>query len=185
MATPWRAIVTALASRSASGTPLHARHVVAIVPFAISLFSVRARGETRVESHRIVVVNDSPEFLETVREILADAGYEVTAHHGDDLTADAIAALRPDLVIVDLVLRRRSLRDQLAAGWDLLVLIRAHAQLTSVPIIVCSADTRQLRQREGELQQVAATYVLPKPFSIDQLEAVVRSALEDRQAEAS
>lgn len=138
-----------------------------------------------MDSQRIVVVNDSPEFLDTVREILADAGYEVTAHHGDDLTADAIAALRPDLVIIDLVLRRRSLLDQLAAGWDLLVLIRSHPELASVPIVVCSADTRQLRQRERELQQIAATYVLPKPFSIDQLESVVRSALDARQEEAS
>ncbi len=138
-----------------------------------------------MQPRRIVVVNDSPEFLDTVREILADAGYEVTAHHGDDLTADAIAALRPDLVILDLVLRRRSLRDQLAAGWDLLVLIRAHPQLSQVPIIVCSADTRQLRQRERELEKIAGTFVLPKPFSIDQLEAVVRTALDGRQEEVS
>lgn len=134
---------------------------------------------------RIVVVNDSPEFLDTVREILANAGYEVTTHHGDDLTADAIAALRPDLVILDLVLRRRSLRDRLAGGWDLLVLIRSHPQLSEVPIVVCSADTRQLRQRERQLEKIAATFVLPKPFSIDQLEAVVRTALDDRKEEVS
>jgi len=130
---------------------------------------------------RIVVINDSADFLDTVTEVLGEAGHRVSGHGGDQLTADDIAAMAPDLVILDLVLRHR----ELAAGWDLLVLIRSHPDLATVPLIVCSGDVAQLRKRETELATIANTHVLPKPFTLDRLEAVVDEALGDAKREAS
>ena len=134
---------------------------------------------------RVVVVNDSEEFIEAITDALTEAGYMVTGHHGDQLSADGIADLQPDLLVLDLVLRRRNLKDELANGWDFLLLVRAHPQLANVPVIVCSADADQLRRREEELKTVAKAYVLAKPFALDELEATVKLALDGSQEAVS
>lgn len=134
---------------------------------------------------RIVVVNDSREFLETMEDLLRELGYEVTGHHGDRLSSADLAAMRPDLLILDLVLQRRGQTDELANGWDLLLLVRADSRLQSVPVIVCSGDTRQLRRRERELEQIANAFVLPKPFSLEDVESLVKRALEGAEEAAS
>ena len=132
-------------------------------------------------SARVAVVNDSEAFLDLVGEILTAAGYEVTTHLAEDLRLYELAALDPDLIILDLVMVGRAV----ASGWDLLMLSRAHPQLESVPIIVCSADHHQLRRREAELAHMPRTSVLSKPFSLEELEEAVRAALDGLEAEAS
>jgi DNA-binding response OmpR family regulator len=134
---------------------------------------------------RVVVVNDSEDFLDAITDALTEAGYDVSGHHGDQLSADDVARLEPDLIILDLVLKRRNLNDELANGWDFLLLARAHPRLASVPVIVCSADAGQLRRREEELRAVARTHVLVKPFALDDLERVVRAALDEPEQAAS
>lgn len=130
---------------------------------------------------RIAVIDDSTEFVETVAEALTDAGYDVEGRSGEDVTVDAVAALSPDLVLLDLVLRGS---DELT-GWELLNAMRAHPELESVPVVVTSADQQQLRTRADELGGIGHAHILPKPFGIDQLEGVVRRALRERAREAS
>jgi DNA-binding response OmpR family regulator len=134
---------------------------------------------------RVVVVNDSEEFLDAITDALTDAGYEVTGHHGDRLSADDIAKLEPDLIVLDLVLNRRNLYDELANGWDFLLLVRAHERLAGIPVIICSGDVRQLRRREEELKAVANAYVLSKPFALEDLEAMVKTALKSSEEAVS
>jgi DNA-binding response OmpR family regulator len=138
-----------------------------------------------MSSRRVVVVNDSEDFLDAITDALTEAGYQVTGHHGDQLSADDVARLEPDLIILDLVLKRRNLDDELANGWDFLLLVRAHDRLANVPIIVCSADAGQLRRREEELRAVAKAYVLVKPFALEELENIVQMALEGSEEAAS
>lgn len=62
-------------------------------------------------------------------------------------------------------------------GWDTLMLARADDRLRGVPLVVCSADIDTLRARADEFRQVAHTYTLEKPFSVDELMGVVAEAL--------
>ena len=97
------------------------------------------------ERPRISVINDNPEFLELMGDILGeDSGFTVTLHDGTEIDIDAIRGAKPDLIIVDLLLGG-------ASGWELVTLSRADSELADVPIIVCTADVAQLRRREGEL----------------------------------
>lgn len=116
---------------------------------------------------RISVVNDNADFLELMSAILdEDAGYDVTLFHGETTSIDEIAAADPDLLIVDLLLGG-------ASGWEIVALSRADERLASVPIIVCSADVAALRERAGELERIGSVHVVSKPFSIDDLTAMV------------
>lgn len=116
---------------------------------------------------RVSVVNDNPDFLELMQAILdEDAGYDVTVFDGEKTSVAQIADSDPDLVIVDLVLGG-------ASGWEIVVLSRADERLSSLPILVCSADVAALREKGEELERIGNVHILEKPFGIDQITDMV------------
>ena len=116
---------------------------------------------------RITVINDNPDFLELMGAILDDeSGYEVRLLDGDETGLEELQETSPDLIIVDLLLGR-------ASGWELIALARADATLREVPIIVCSADVNQLRERAEELADIGGVHMLKKPFAVDELTSLV------------
>ena len=128
--------------------------------------------------HRISVVNDNPEFLELMADILdGDGGYQVTTFEDPTTSVDDLAASDPELVIVDLLLGG-------ASGWEIVALSRADERLSGLPIIVCSADVAALRDRADDFERIGDIHVLPKPFGIDELMELVERLLE-RPAGAS
>lgn len=126
---------------------------------------------------RISVINDYPEFLETMYAILDGMeGHEVTGFDGDETTFDEIIESAPELIIVDLRIAGDAMK-----GWDLLALARADDALRTVPLIVCSADAKTLRERADELRAVGHIWTLEKPFSIDQLTTLVDEVMSPRE----
>ncbi len=122
---------------------------------------------------RVTVVNDYPEFIETMYAILDGVGgHQVAGFNGEETTLEQIVRSDPELLIVDLRIAGDDMR-----GWDTLMLARADDRLRGVPLVVCSADIDTLRARADEFRQVAYTYTLEKPFSVDELMGVVAEAL--------
>jgi CheY-like chemotaxis protein len=126
-------------------------------------------GDTRA---RISVVNDNPDFLELMSEILREEStYEVTLFNGNEgFPIDDLRLSKPDLVIVDLLLGGLS-------GWEIVTLSRADPELSHVPIIICSGDVAQLRERKDELARIGNIHILAKPFGIDELTQMVSDTL--------
>ena len=121
---------------------------------------------------RISVVNDTESFLSLMRDALEDR-YTVSTFNGERLTTGRLVESRPDLIMVDLVMRGREL-----SGWDVIQLCRTDEELCEVPIIVCSADSEQLRERAADMATIPSLSVLEKPFGLDELDAAVEGALE-------
>ena len=120
---------------------------------------------------RVTVVNDSPEFLELVGDILADERIPTILVDGDRPDAlERIRASRPDVLMIDL----RMGSDELH-GWDIAQEIRRDPELADVPILVCSADPIALASIQEQLDDTRRAGTLTKPFSIDHLiEAIDR-----------
>ena len=90
--------------------------------------------ETRQMTRRhVFVINGAPVFLDLMREILQDERYNVTTTNFVPNSFAQIAALQPDLLILDLVVF-----DQ--AGWDRLEHLAAAASTSAIPVIVVSTD---------------------------------------------
>ena len=124
---------------------------------------------------RVTVVNDNPEFLELVHDILEDERYEAITIDGDrDDALDAVRASRPDLLMIDL----RMGSDELH-GWDIAQQIRAEPDLDGLPVLVCSADIQALKAIEEDLGDTQRVAALTKPFSIDDLMAAVDRLLAE------
>src|SRR5207237_9808231 len=92
---------------------------------------------------RITVINDNPEFLELMDALLEkNAGYDVATIDGDTITdIEPIRGSRPDLLIIDLKLRRDGL-----AGWDILLANRGDAELEERPILLCNGALDSLKE---------------------------------------
>ena len=114
---------------------------------------------------RVTVVNDNPDFLELVRDILEDDRYETTTIDGDRPEAlDEIRASRPDVLMIDLRMGADALH-----GWDIAQNVRRDPDFDGLPILVCSADTEALKELAPALAETRQIEVLKKPFGIDEL----------------
>lgn len=114
---------------------------------------------------RVTVVNDNPEFLELVRDILADERIPTVLVDGDKPDAlDRIRESRPEVLMIDL----RMGSDELH-GWDIAQEVRRDAELSDTPILVCSADVAALTEIQDQLDDTRRVGILTKPFSIDHL----------------
>jgi CheY-like chemotaxis protein len=127
---------------------------------------------------RITVVNDSPEFLELVRDILEDEQYATTTIDGDlDGALERVVESEPDLVVLDLRLGTEKLH-----GWDIAQELRHEPSLENLPVIICSADALALQALADDLADTKLVRTLSKPFSIDELTAAIDGLLADAKS---
>ena len=117
------------------------------------------------EKARILVVDDDPRTLRSVRDTLSAAGYAplVTGEPGE--LAHIIRSERPRLVLLDLVL----------PGKDGIELMQEVPELADLPVIFISGYGRD-ETVAAALEAGAADYIV-KPFSPTELVARVRAAL--------
>jgi DNA-binding response OmpR family regulator len=76
----------------------------------------------------------------------------------------------PDFIILDVWLAPE------LSGWDVLDTLGDVAILRTVPVIICSAVTTELRERRDRLEERGIVAV-EKPFAIEDLYHAVESAL--------
>jgi two-component system, OmpR family, KDP operon response regulator KdpE len=121
----------------------------------------------------VLVVDDEPQILRTLRINLSARGYRVITAGDGAAALRAAAEARPDVVVLDLGLPDMSGIDVLAGlrGW------------TSTPVIVLSARTDAIDKVEA-LDAGADDYVT-KPFGMDEFLARLRAAVRRGAASTS
>ena len=124
-------------------------------------------------SARVLVVDDDPQALRFIRDALRRQGHAplVTGDHRD--VPRLLRAKRPDLVLLDLVLR----------GANAIDLLERLPALGEVPVIIVSAYSGE-ESIEKALDLGAEDYIV-KPVSETELTARVRAALRRRRKPAS
>jgi CheY-like chemotaxis protein len=119
----------------------------------------------------VLVVDDDPDILEAICDILEAEGYRVArARHGGE-ALDRVDAERPALILLDLMM-------PVMDGVSFAQALRTRPAARDVPIVVISADGN--RQRAAP---VGAAGYLAKPFDVDSLLAHV-ARLSRAQADA-
>ena len=127
----------------------------------------RSGGERRSEAPvgRILVVDDDPTVVEVVARYLRREGHEVHAATDGAAALATADALRPDLVVLDLLL----------PGIDGWAVFRRLRDRSPVPVVVLTSQAGE-HQRVAGLDLGADDYVT-KPFSPGELAARVRAVL--------
>ena len=130
------------------------------------------------EHLHIVVVNDSPEFLEVMADLLHDHRYAATVIDGDRENAiSLVRAAEPDGLIIDLRLGRDDLR-----GWEILQQIRSDPELRELPAVICSGDIAALNDMVETLAGMRRVATIEKPFSVDEMMATLERVLQPEPA---
>jgi DNA-binding response OmpR family regulator len=130
---------------------------------------------SKMEQTHILVINDAQEVLDVMRELLEEEGYRVSLYSHALKDLDEIRRVDPDLLILDHIIGDEEY------GWQLIQKLRLDRHLATLPVIVCTAAVKLVRELEGHLTAKGVTVVL-KPFDIDDLLAAVERALRDRDA---
>ena len=120
---------------------------------------------------KILVVDDEPAIVDLVRQLLMRHGHEVVTASDGDAALQAIYDLKPDLVVLDLMLPKLS-------GWEVCRRVkedRDDKKVRDIPIMMLTARREDKDLVEG-LGLGADDYV-KKPFSTAELGARVEAAL--------
>ena len=123
----------------------------------------------------LLVMNDAQEILDLLLHLLEDEGYRVsTARIVLDL--ERVQGLAPDLIVLDVLFEKQE------TGWQFLSMTRLDPHLRRVPIVLCTAAAKPVREMEGHLATQNVGVVL-KPFDVDQLLREVEARLTARERE--
>ncbi|HEU4327198.1 MAG TPA: response regulator [Roseiflexaceae bacterium] len=116
----------------------------------------------------ILIVDGVPDTLTVTETILRNAGHTVFCET-DGLDALRTAARhRPDLILIDLSLRHMD-------GIETTRRLKASPATAHIPIIACTAQSQ--RATVARALEVGCAALLPKPFLIDELLAMVDEVL--------
>lgn len=114
---------------------------------------------------RVMVMDDAYSELQLMEAILRSAGHEVIPLTDGDRLEDRVAAERPDVVLLDIVMPGRN-------GFDALRRLRREERTRATRVVVVGSKNRQTDRARG-LRQGADEYVA-KPFTPEPLLAAVR-----------
>ena len=121
---------------------------------------------------RILIVDDEADIRELVRINLELDGHQV-ATAGDGAEAmDAVRRMRPELVILDVMMPG-------VDGWEVLASIKAETDpdLSHIPVVMLTARTDDVDKIRGGIE--GAIRYITKPFSLAELSASASASEAD------
>lgn len=119
-------------------------------------------------SKRILVADDEPNILLSLTFLLQQAGFEVeTAADGAE-ALEKIAAQRPDLVLLDVMMPRKD-------GYEVCQALRADPANQALRIVMLTAKGRDIEREKG--LSLGADDYITKPFATQEVVAKVRELL--------
>ena len=116
--------------------------------------------------HKVLVVDDSKTELMFISDLLQKNGFEVATADGGEQAMQCLAAQKPDLILMDIVMPGKN-------GFQLARSINRDPLYASVPIIFCSSKDQETDKLWG-MRQGAKDYIT-KPFNSEELVAKIRA----------
>ncbi len=116
----------------------------------------------------ILIAEDEPSILESLDFILRRAGWSIGSVTDGDVVVDTIRRIRPRMLVLDVMLPKRS-------GFDVLKQIRGDADMRRLPVLILTAKGQQQDRRIAE--DLGADAFVTKPYSNAEVVNVVRGIL--------
>ena len=119
-------------------------------------------------THAILIADDEPNILISLEFLLKRAGYQVSLARDGQEALDAILRDRPALVLLDVMMPRKT-------GLEVLQAVRADEACNGVRILMLTAKGRDPDMAKG--LALGADAYLTKPFATKDLVAKVHDLL--------
>jgi two-component system, OmpR family, phosphate regulon response regulator PhoB len=118
--------------------------------------------------HRIAIIEDEADISNLLAHCFACEGFQVATAGDGELGLGIVRRLRPDLVILDLLLPHMS-------GWDVFSTLKAGEETRRIPVVILSANG-DVPNRITLLEAGADDYIV-KPCSVREVIARSRAVL--------
>jgi len=120
-------------------------------------------------SKKVMIVDDEPDILMTVGQMLEMCGYEVIKAKDGKECIDILKQLpsNPDLVLLDIMMPEIS-------GWDVAAKMKENPDWKKIPIVFLTAKGDIMSIGMGSL---AAVEYIVKPFDIKELKQIIAKIL--------
>ena len=105
---------------------------------------------------RILIAEDEPHIIEALRFILERAGYDVHSVEDGNLVLAHVRELKPDAVILDLMMPGMT-------GYEILKALRSADGLEQTQVLMLTAKGQDQDRRTAE--QLGVSAFMTKPFS--------------------
>lgn len=116
-------------------------------------------------NRHVLLVEDEPNIVEAIRFLLTREGWQVDCHSDGSDAVEAVQNLKPNLLILDLMLPGRS-------GLDILRDLRALSEFENLPVLMLTARG-QSRDRDMA-ERAGVSRFMTKPFSNVEVLTAVR-----------
>jgi DNA-binding response OmpR family regulator len=123
---------------------------------------------------RVLVIDDEPTIRENLGQLLGDEGYVVDLAVDGETALDRVHAMRPDAILLDLLMPGMNGRQFLQA-------LRDDPAYANVPVLIMTA----VHGLEVNLATLGASEVVEKPFNVDELLNKVALAVYRSRPESS
>ena len=117
---------------------------------------------------KILVVDDEPDLVETVRFPLEMEGYQVLVSYNGEDALNQARTKKPDLIILDLMLPKLD-------GYKVCRLLKFDERYKHIPILMLTAKTQEKDKILGK--ETGADEYITKPFEMDYLMEKVKAYL--------
>ena len=125
--------------------------------------------------NKILIVDDEPNIVLSLEFLMKQAGFEVRTAADGEAALNVIAADRPDLVLLDVMMPRKN-------GYEVCQTIRAHPDWKDIYIVMLTAKGREVEREKG--LALGANAYITKPFSTQEVVAQVRKLLAEAESGA-
>jgi DNA-binding response OmpR family regulator len=118
---------------------------------------------------KILIADDEPNIVISLEFLMKREGFEVIIANDGEEAVRRIREVRPDLVLLDVMMPKKS-------GFDVCQEVRADPALSGMRILMLTAKGRDTEVTKG--LALGADAYMTKPFSTKELVEKVRSLLE-------
>jgi CheY-like chemotaxis protein len=118
---------------------------------------------------RILIVDDQAATVDLISASLRLLGHEPISAYNGEQALELLAEQQPDIVLLDMMMPGID-------GLETLRRLRKTDGLDQVPVIVVSAG--QEFDLEDRVREAGGAVLLPKPISMDQLQAMIDECLD-------
>ncbi|MEB3283378.1 MAG: response regulator [Lyngbya sp.] len=122
-------------------------------------------------SGEILVIDDTPENLQLLVNLLKRVGYQVRAYTSGNLALEGIKKLTPDLILLDIMMPEIS-------GYQVCEKLKSDPETQEIPIIFISGINEVIDKVKAF--QLGGVDYITKPFQIEEILARVKIQLENR-----
>lgn len=126
------------------------------------------------EKKNILLVDDDPDFVEAVRVIVENGGYNVRVAYDGQEGLDAVAEAKPDLIVLDVMMPNMD-------GHAACAKLKTDPATREIPIILLTAVADRVttsKYSHRDMLESEAEDYMPKPVDPQELLGLIKSWLK-------